>query len=310
MRELKPPIDVTFLVKEKANLEVVEFPDDIDVDGLCIDLKHPRKKPTVYLNDRSSKYRKRFTLAHELGHIMIPWHIGAMIDEIDAAAKANDEYWEFEVEANRFASELLMPTPWMQHVVLTSPNPAEALRTVQNQAEVSLQAASIKLFRALPPDYCLAYSQNGIIQWSTRSEGTLIGVPPVGLALDAVGFHDVPMEEWGISTDNGAYKFWKFNQFQLNTTSVTIRPWRTTLDIIATELFNEEAVPKKFKASLNGVTSNANGLIRMQRTRERIITAIMHRLHTVAAVDARYRKFINHPLLDEFCQARAEAYLL
>ncbi len=310
MRELTPPIDVTSLLKEKANLEVIEFPDDINVDGLCIDLKHPRKRPTIYLNNRSSKYRKRFTLAHELGHIMIPWHIGAMIDEIDAGSKANDEYWEFEVEANRFASELLMPTPWMRHIVLTSPNPAEALRTIQNQAEISLQAASIKLSRALPPDYCLVYSQNGIIQWSTRSEGTLIGAPPIGLALDAVGFHDIPMENWEVSTDNGVYKFWKFNQFQLNTASVTFRPWRITLDIIATELFNDEAAREKFKASLNGVTSAANGRVRMQRTRERIVTAMMHRLHTVAKGDARYHKFINHSLLDEFCQARAEAYLL
>lgn len=50
----------------------------------------------LYYDNRGNPYRRRFTLAHELGHIILKHH--------------SEETWE-EREADYFASQLLAPTP-------------------------------------------------------------------------------------------------------------------------------------------------------------------------------------------------------
>jgi hypothetical protein len=63
--------------------------------------------------------RRRFTIAHELGHFLIPTHMPdspgrflcSRADMQMLSAKENDRRARMEVEANRFASLILMPPP-------------------------------------------------------------------------------------------------------------------------------------------------------------------------------------------------------
>jgi Zn-dependent peptidase ImmA (M78 family) len=107
---LRPQIDVDNLLQDYAGVEYVDFP--VKIDGLCLDLKVTGKKPTVLVNRESYPTRRRFTLAHELGHVLIPWHLGCVIGEIDVSDISGDSYYQMASEANRFASELLMPKNW------------------------------------------------------------------------------------------------------------------------------------------------------------------------------------------------------
>lgn len=71
------------------------------VDGVCLNLKTADKTPTVIVNADSARTRQKFTLAHELGHIIIPWHLGTFIDKVDESnGTSNTEYWVIEREAN------------------------------------------------------------------------------------------------------------------------------------------------------------------------------------------------------------------
>ena len=124
-RGLCPPIDVESILNEYATVQYVEFP--VQIDGLCLGLKAVGMKPTVLLNKHSHLTRRRFTLAHELGHVLIPWHIGSIIDEIDVTGFSDDNYYAIEVEANRFASELLMPSDWVKAQIISCENPLDAL---------------------------------------------------------------------------------------------------------------------------------------------------------------------------------------
>lgn len=74
---------------------------------------------SVMLNAASSRQRRRFTLAHELGHFLNALHEPPS-DELFACSQAdmiagvdprdlNDRHKRQEAEANRFAAELLMP---------------------------------------------------------------------------------------------------------------------------------------------------------------------------------------------------------
>nr|WP_294552910.1 ImmA/IrrE family metallo-endopeptidase [uncultured Rhodopila sp.] len=127
-----PPIDVENILSEYANIEYVHFP--VEIDGLCLDLKMIGKRPTVLVSKRIFELRRRFTLALELGHVLIPLHVGSIIYEIDSAGTADDNHFATEAEASRFASELLMPAKWVCGQIRSCKNPLDALFLVYSIA--------------------------------------------------------------------------------------------------------------------------------------------------------------------------------
>jgi Zn-dependent peptidase ImmA (M78 family) len=143
------PFDLDELVKQYAKITYMEIPVD-GVDGVCLNLKAVKKNPTVIINENSARTRQKFTLAHELGHIIIPWHIGTFIDDADENAASTDTlYWQMESEANRFASELLMPFDWIFSLYQKNPETQFLISQICRHCGVSEQAASIRLSNAI-----------------------------------------------------------------------------------------------------------------------------------------------------------------
>lgn len=77
----------------------------------------PEKTTGVILvNRESSRQRQRYSIGHELGHFLSPWHklnasgsgCTAADMRLTAVGKANSAA-AFEVEANRFSAQVLMP---------------------------------------------------------------------------------------------------------------------------------------------------------------------------------------------------------
>jgi Zn-dependent peptidase ImmA (M78 family) len=87
--------------------------------------------------------RRRFTLAHELGHLVMRHHQYRLQNapEVDGRLRDGDEVWEprdpIEVEANQFAAELLMPLALFKKEWQKNPD-AEALAL---RYQVSREAA-------------------------------------------------------------------------------------------------------------------------------------------------------------------------
>jgi Zn-dependent peptidase ImmA (M78 family) len=108
-RQAEPPVDVE-AIAEHLGVQVVSADLSDDVSGMLIreDGVH-----TVGINHAHSETRKRFTLAHEIGHLQL--HKGRPLI-IDSPVRVNlrDRTSGMatdreEVEANQFAAELLMP---------------------------------------------------------------------------------------------------------------------------------------------------------------------------------------------------------
>jgi Zn-dependent peptidase ImmA (M78 family) len=143
-QRLTPPIDVLALIQQYA--DVIFRPIPIEkVDGVCLDLKVAGKRPRVIVNSNKPKRRQVFTLAHELGHIIIPWHVGTIPDIINFSPEELHElpaeyiasaltdlgrYSQTEREANRFASELLMPEQWVKDQISQQDDLAQLHRTI------------------------------------------------------------------------------------------------------------------------------------------------------------------------------------
>lgn len=110
---VRPPVDIEALARAHADLERTPIPKNID--GLL--LRRTGRRPLILISSKLpvDSPRYRFTLAHELGHNIIPWQLGDSLCHIDDQGRLNASGVEGqEAEANRFAAELLVPTAWVE----------------------------------------------------------------------------------------------------------------------------------------------------------------------------------------------------
>lgn len=91
------PIDNLISVIEKSGIVVCEIDGENEFNGKCV--VTDKGQPVILINKNMPNDRKRYTLAHELGH---------MVMHIDFPYSDKTEK-EIEKEANLFASEFLIP---------------------------------------------------------------------------------------------------------------------------------------------------------------------------------------------------------
>lgn len=149
-----PPIDVEVMLRERAVVTSVASQEQWD----AFSIKRPNQRPEVYLREGVTPQRRRFSLAHELGHVVIPWHVGLSVLEPaaddDATKRGDDELHKAqEAEANEFASELLVPTAWLRETFdLRARDPETLLDRIERlatDADVSAIVAARAVVRLL-----------------------------------------------------------------------------------------------------------------------------------------------------------------
>jgi Zn-dependent peptidase ImmA (M78 family) len=114
------PIDPTFIARA---IGVKVFDMDLE-QGISGMLKYFEgvNTPAILVNSRDSNSRKRFSVAHELGHFVLNERLSPNRERV-----ANDVYYRdgnsstgtdsVEIFANQFAAELLMPRRFVQLLV-------------------------------------------------------------------------------------------------------------------------------------------------------------------------------------------------
>lgn len=109
--------------------------------------------------------RKRFAIAHELGH----WRLHAAISQLLACTKedmlARYKESEPEAEANWFAAELLMPEVlFLPAIAGNSPKP-DVIEGLAKSFSVTLTAAAVR-FVELCKDHCIfVFCEAGKVRW-------------------------------------------------------------------------------------------------------------------------------------------------
>jgi Zn-dependent peptidase ImmA (M78 family) len=128
-------------VKEKANQILLDFnittppvPIEEIIEGFALKIEMVDKNEKyegelipelriIRCNSRKPVHRQRFTLAHELGHMVLS-HKERLFEDIEESFNEIEEQFSYadntsygkprEIEANQFAREILMPTAWVQ----------------------------------------------------------------------------------------------------------------------------------------------------------------------------------------------------
>jgi Zn-dependent peptidase ImmA (M78 family) len=115
--------------------------------------------------------RKRFTYAHEIGHYVLPGH---GVDVSVCAKKqmdvVRDNVGRMEIEANKFASELLMPSRAVGAIIDKYGVSFETCNFVARQFGASLTASAVKCVEASDKQAALVVSDEGVRKYFRRSD--------------------------------------------------------------------------------------------------------------------------------------------
>lgn len=145
----EPPVPVDRIVLAQG---VRIYPRNLkgDISGF---LYRDSKESVIGINTHHPRARQKFTLAHELGHLLLHKEAQLHVDRVfevklrsDLSSKGVDVD---EMEANLFAAELLMPRRFlMKHLASTGSTDISDDTTLGELAKnygVSLQALMIRL---------------------------------------------------------------------------------------------------------------------------------------------------------------------
>jgi Zn-dependent peptidase ImmA (M78 family) len=130
----------------KVPIKAVEMPEDIS--GM---LQRDSGRGTIFVNKAHHENRQRFTIAHELGHYFLNHTTGVHVDKValfrdTESSKATSQ---IEMDANRFAAELLMPEQLvrsqLRQATSKGKNEDDIISEMAGLFKVSIAAMSFRL---------------------------------------------------------------------------------------------------------------------------------------------------------------------
>jgi Zn-dependent peptidase ImmA (M78 family) len=143
------PVDVAKIARE-LGAAIHEEPVEDDVSGF---LAWKNGRPVIGVNGRHSQNRQRFTIAHEIGHIVLHPQLNLHIDDTFALKLRSDKSRrgerDDEKEANIFAAELLMPITRLmedtRRIGVLDVHDEQRIEQLAKLYKVSPQAMAIRL---------------------------------------------------------------------------------------------------------------------------------------------------------------------
>lgn len=142
-----------------------------------------KSRGSIAYNAASSVQRRRFTIAHELGHFLMPLHgANAQCVKTDMGVfVTKDASLRREAEANRFAAALLMPRRLFQTTSRRLGEPeVEHILALADLYAVSKEAA-VRRYVELCDDPCaVIFSQNGVVRRTYKTAN----LPAISLRRD------------------------------------------------------------------------------------------------------------------------------
>ncbi|MBS7422405.1 ImmA/IrrE family metallo-endopeptidase [Pseudomonas syringae] len=282
-RNLLPPFDLNALATEYGELDYLDLP--YEVDGITIGIGSAQK-PRILVNASAPATRRKFTLAHELGHIVIPWHTGTIISHLDSH-QTDAAYMQMEAEANRFAAELLMPADWLTEQFESTDTVEAYFRKVQDLVGASREAMFYKLFKSLPtPIICVQVDNDSRVLNGQRSPSAPSVLSAGALAGPSCFIADNRYEEFEI--DGQRFVSWWFVGREIK--EIDPRPWRA----IYSDILNETGM----QGSLQSISAILAGACNKNKAQsEHDICGAVYRAFSNYE---RYETVVNHPLFEQY----------
>jgi Zn-dependent peptidase ImmA (M78 family) len=151
--------------------------------------------------------RKRFAVAHELGH----WELHAALCQLYACSEADLRDYKGsvpEIEANAFAGELLMPTSLFRPTCRTFDPGIEAIKELAGQFGTTLTSTAVRFIEESKENCVVVFSEDSKVKWWKAKNAGVWIEPRHRIHQDSATcecFHDgvdlttmqkVPTEAW------------------------------------------------------------------------------------------------------------------
>lgn len=143
---LKNGFELPDLVRRNnGHLSYIGFMDDDQTDAIVVE---PDSSFRIRLSSHTGALRDNFTIAHELGHLLLHWPLvkaanqGCGMRATRRVDESNDALRRCEWEANWFASAFLMPDAAFREAYLVG-NAADTFGVTQAAVNVRAKALGI-----------------------------------------------------------------------------------------------------------------------------------------------------------------------
>ena len=113
--------------------------------------------------------RKRFAIAHDLGH----WELHQAVSQWMLCSDMDTSIYDaspIEVEANLFASELLMPSKLFRPRCEDAEPDLKLIKALSEEFATSVTAAALRFVEETNYACIVAFSENGSVKWWKRSD--------------------------------------------------------------------------------------------------------------------------------------------
>ena len=183
---LTPPFDIERVAEHFARVVDEDIPAHADV--IVLHAASPGDAPRIIVDValQRSPERRRFAIAHGLGHVLLGWHpLGTPCDvarrPLELPVTVHDLV---EGEANAVARELLLPAAWITGFNALD-RPAQLIRHVAERGGVLAMPAAWAVSLLLPPGFVWAVTDSwGRVLDAGRSPGTRVIAPEHGTELE------------------------------------------------------------------------------------------------------------------------------
>lgn len=191
------PID-PFLISDNLGIKF-NFRDLDKIEAMFL-LKNGKKRIILRDNEYFDN-RIRFTVAHELGHYILPWHTEDIFTCYSSDILSFKAYRPQETEANYFAAELLLPTRYLSCDLNNLPYNFETLTDIASKYMVSLSSVAIKAIDFTYEPIGLIFTQDNRVKWTVQSKYMLRELYSKGTKLNQfTGLYQYYTEDKAIST--------------------------------------------------------------------------------------------------------------
>jgi Zn-dependent peptidase ImmA (M78 family) len=162
VKRLAQAVGIIGLIPQATNsFEGVLVTDDAKSNG------------SIAYNEASRLERRRFTIAHEIGHFLIPWHDASAQCAIAdmGILRSRDTRKSKEAEANRFAAALLTPTALFTRDVqrLGAPE-TEHVLALATKYRVSKEMAARRYTELCDHVCAVIFSHRGAVRYFAKSQ--------------------------------------------------------------------------------------------------------------------------------------------
>lgn len=172
IQELPLPIPIQDIAKALGIYEIREESIASFEGALIAPIE--KNEGAILVNAKQTRKRKRYTIAHELGHYLNPWHESLPHKKVHCDSKdmtieghkTNNREIKMEIEANEFAAEILMPSHLFQKRIQDNRELGlECIISLADIFEVSREATARRYVNYVDEPMAVIFSQQGKIRY-------------------------------------------------------------------------------------------------------------------------------------------------